>query len=79
MSNDGVGFLPGQASLAYFFLRGSLWFSGRYGAVTGVGLRVRGSWGASGAKSTSGAGLGNSRGRPPCMEAAPGAPVGWFS
>lgn len=79
MSSEGVGFLPGQASLAYFFLRGSLWVSGRYGAVTGVGLRVTGGWGASGARSTSGAGLGKGRGSPPCIVAPPGAPVGWFS
>lgn len=39
ISSERVGFLPGQASLAYFFLRGSLRVSGRYGAVTGVGLR----------------------------------------
>lgn len=47
--------------------------------MTGVGLRVTGGWGASGARSTSGAGLGKGRGSPPCIAAPPGAPVGWFS
>lgn len=44
--------------------------------MTGVGLRVTGGWGASGARSTSGAGLGKGIGRPPCITAPPGAPIG---
>lgn len=70
VSNDGVSFFPGQASFAYFFLRGSFRGSEMWGAGAGVLLRVIGGSTELAVISTSGARLGTTTESPPKLAAA---------
>lgn len=64
MSSEGVGFFPGHASLAYFFLRGSFIDSAVYGPGAGLGFNMAAGCAVAVKTSTSGAGLGKGKGRP---------------